>query len=143
MKVLDAVIVLLALGGVLVSALALGVHYNTQTTPCSINDKWDCGAVNHSPYAVINGVPVALVGIMGYALLGVLAGRARWLTLLGAATGSAFALRLTYIEAKVLLVWCVYCVSSQAIIAAIFLLALISAVMQWRAGRRQTRSAAA
>ncbi len=143
MKILDAFIILLALAGVLVSALALGVHYNTETTPCSINDKWDCGAVNHSPYAVINGVPVALVGIMGYALLGALAGRARWLTLLGAAAGLAFALRLTYIEAKILLVWCVYCVSSQAIIAAIFLLALISALLQWRGRRRKTPSAAA
>ncbi len=135
-KVLDGIIVLLCLAGVLVSALALGVHYNTETTPCNINDKWDCGAVNHSPYAVFHGVPVALIGIMGYALLGSLAGRARWITLLGAAIGVGFALRLTYIEAKVLLLWCIYCVTSQGIIAAIFLLALLSAILRLRSPAR-------
>ncbi len=135
-KVLDGIIVLLCLAGVLVSALALGVHYNTETTPCNINDKWDCGAVNHSPYAVFHGVPVALIGIMGYALLGSLAGRARWITLLGAAIGLGFALRLTYIEAKVLLLWCIYCVTSQGIIAAIFLLALLSAILRLQSSAR-------
>jgi uncharacterized membrane protein len=36
----------------------------------------------------------------------------------------AFALYLTNIEAKVLGVWCLYCVISQAVIAAITLLAI-------------------
>jgi hypothetical protein len=47
------VIVLLALAGVVVSALALRVHYDTGTEPCSINEKWDCGIVNHSPFAEV------------------------------------------------------------------------------------------
>ena len=56
-------IVLLAFAGMVVSGLALKVHYDTGTEPCSINDKWDCGVVNHSPYAVFHGVPVAAIGI--------------------------------------------------------------------------------
>jgi len=44
-------IALLALAGVVVSALALQVHYSTATEPCDINAKWDCGIVNHSPFA--------------------------------------------------------------------------------------------
>lgn len=137
-RIIDGTIVLLCLAGVLVSALALGVHYNTETAPCSINDKWDCGAVNHSPYAEYGGAPVALIGIMGYALLGALAGRARRITLLGALAGMGFALRLTYIEAKVLLVWCIYCVTSQGIIAAILVLALLSVIL----GRRPRQESA-
>ena len=66
-------IALLAIAGIVVSVLALRVHYSTETAPCSINEKWDCGIVNHSPYAEIRGVPVAAIGIAGYLLIGVLA----------------------------------------------------------------------
>src|SRR5580698_6507607 len=67
------VIVLLAVLGIVVSSLALKVHYDDAgKEPCSINDKWDCGVVNHSPYAMIHGVPVAAIGILGYVLIAVL-----------------------------------------------------------------------
>ena len=65
-------IVLLALAGIVVSGLALKVHYDTGSEPCRINDKWDCGVVNHSPYAVFHGVPVAAIGIAGYLLIAIL-----------------------------------------------------------------------
>ena len=119
-------IVLLALAGIVVSGLALKVHYDTGSEPCRLNDKWDCGVVNHSPYAEIHGVPVAAVGIAGYLLIGALGllRRRGWL-LLAVMIGFAFALYLTHIEASVLGVWCLYCVISQAIIAVLTLLALI------------------
>jgi len=126
-KLLTLLIVLLCLAGVLTASLALGEHYNTNPSPCSINDRWDCGIVNHSPYALIRSVPVALVGVMGYALLATLAGRFPRLTALLALAGLIFSLRLTSIEWKILGVWCIYCVSSQTIIAAVFLLSLIAA----------------
>ena len=118
-------ILLLAIAGIVVSALALKVHYDTGSEPCSINEEWDCGVVNHSPYAVIRGVPVAAIGIVGYVLIGVLGYmRQRGLLLLSVVIGLGFALYLTNIEAHVLGVWCLYCVISQAIIAVITLLAL-------------------
>jgi uncharacterized membrane protein len=117
-------IALLALSGMVVSYLALRVHYSTETAPCSINEKWDCGIVNHSPYAVMYGVPVAAIGIAGYLLIALLALlRRRGPVLVAALVGMAFALYLTNIEAKVLGVWCLYCVISQGIIAAITLFA--------------------
>ena len=129
------VIALLAIAGIIVSSLAVRVHYSTETAPCSINEKWDCGIVNHSPYAEIRGVPVATIGIVGYLILGILAlWRRRGLLLLAALVGMAFALYLTNIEAKVLGVWCLYCVISQGIIAAITLLAIGWTV--WYAMRR-------
>ena len=128
-------IALLAIAGIIVSGLALRVHYSTETAPCSINEKWDCGIVNHSPYAEIHSVPVATIGIAGYLLIAVLAMmRRRALLLLAALVGTAFALYLTNIEAKVLGVWCLYCVISQAIIAAITLLAI--GWMVWYSVRR-------
>ena len=128
-------IAFLAIAGMIVSGLALRVHYSTETAPCSINEKWDCGIVNHSPYAEIQGIPVATIGIAGYLLIGVLAFlRRRMPLLLAALGGMAFALYLTNIEAKVLGVWCLYCVISQGIIAAITLLAIGWTV--WHAMRR-------
>ena len=97
------VIILLAVAGIIVSVLALRVHYSTETQPCRLNDKWDCGVVNHSPYAELRGVPVAAVGIAGYLLLAILALlRRRGLLLVSALIGMAFALYLTNIEAHVL-----------------------------------------
>ncbi len=117
------------------------VHYSTETAPCSINEKWDCGIVNHSPYAEIRGIPVAAIGIAGYLLIGVLALlRRRGLLLAAALVGMAFALYLTNIEARVLGVWCLYCVISQGIIAVVTLLAIGWVV--WRASRERKRDPA-
>src|SRR5437899_12980730 len=118
-------IVSLAAIGILTSSLALHEHYRTDISPCSINDKWDCGLVNHSPYALYHGVPVAAIGIFGYALLGVLAAfKARWFALGAAIVGLGFSLYLTRIEAQILGVWCIYCVISLTIISLITLSAL-------------------
>jgi len=110
-----------------VSSLALKVHYDDPgKEPCSINDKWDCGVVNHSPQAMVRGVPVAAVGIAGYLLIAVLGfTRRKGLLLISVLIGLAFALYLTNIEAHVLEVWCLYCVISQGIIAVLTLLSLI------------------
>ena len=118
-------LVILSVAGLVVSALALRVHYSTGTEPCSINDHWDCGIVNHSSYAEIAHIPVAAVGMLGYLLIGVLSfARRRILLSVVAILGFAFALHLSTIERSVLQVWCLYCVISQGIIALIMLLSL-------------------
>ncbi len=120
-------ILILAILGMVVSSLALKVHYDDPgKEPCSINDKWDCGVVNHSPYAMVHGVPVAALGIVGYLLIAVLGFTCRRvLLLISVLIGLAFALYLSNIEAHVLEVWCLYCVISQGIIAVLTLLTLI------------------
>lgn len=116
---------ILALAGVAVSALSLHVHYCNDPQPCSINEKWDCGVVNHSPFAEIEHIPVAAIGIVGYlALVGLAFWRQRALVFLAALVGLGFALRLTTIEELVLQTWCLYCVISQVLIALIVLLSL-------------------
>ena len=131
-------ITLLALAGIYVSWMALRVHYSTETQPCSINEKWDCGIVNHSPYAVIGPVPVAAIGIGGYVLIAVLAlARRRWLLAGATLIGLTFSAYLTYIEWRVLLVWCLYCVTSLGIISLIMLLSVLWAVL----GRGRARMA--
>ena len=119
------VVMILALAGAVVATLALRVHYSTATEVCSINEKWDCGIVNHSPYAVLGPVPVAAIGILGYLAMAVLAlGGWRKLVMGAAVVGLGFSLYLTHIEKDVLMVWCVYCVCSLAIISLITLLSL-------------------
>jgi len=124
------VIALLAVAGVVVSSLALQVHYSTDTQPCSINEKWDCGIVNHSPYAVIGPFPVAAIGIAGYVIIALLSlARQKWLLGLATMCGLGFSVYLTHIERNVLMVWCLYCVISLGIISALTLLSLIWAAL--------------
>jgi uncharacterized membrane protein len=148
-------ILVLALLGVVVSALALRVHYTTGTEPCDINSHWDCGTVNRSSYATVDGIlwhlrasrhpddvtgpaprtgfPVATLGIIGYAFIALFGFfRQRALTLLFALGGLAFALYLSHIEAHVLEVWCLYCVISQTLIVIITLLALVALFVRRR-----------
>ena len=125
------VLVLLAVIGLAASTLALREHYRTDTSPCSINERWDCGIVNHSPYAVLFGVPVAVIGMVGYSLLGILAFKKRYLALLPLSLGAlAFSLYLAHIEKDLLGVWCIYCVASLVVISVFSLLVLGTAL--WR-----------
>lgn len=117
-------IAFLALAGIVVSVLAFRIHYSNDVQPCDINARWDCGTVNHSRYSMVGPVPVAAIGVAGYLALGVLAlMRRRSFTLITALLGLGYALYLTNIEAHKLEVWCLYCVSSQIIIALITLFA--------------------
>jgi vitamin-K-epoxide reductase (warfarin-sensitive) len=125
------VLTLLAVIGIAVSTLALREHYRTDTSPCSINEKWDCGIVNHSPYAVLGGVPVAVIGMAGYLLLGILAFKNKYLALLPLSLGAlAFSLYLAHVEAHILGVWCIYCAASLATIFLFSLLVLGTVVYQ-------------
>jgi len=120
---LRPVLIILSLCGVIVSALALHVHYSTGTEPCSINAHWDCGIVNHSSFSVVYGVPVALIGIVGHGLLEVLALlRKKGLFFLAALVGVGYSGYLSHIEAQVLGVWCIYCVTSASILVILMLL---------------------
>ncbi|HZB88362.1 MAG TPA: vitamin K epoxide reductase family protein [Terracidiphilus sp.] len=133
-------IAVLALAGAVFSGLALQVHYSTGAEPCSINEKWDCGVVNQSRFAMMGPVPVAAIGIAGYLLLGGLALARRRLALhVAALLALVFALRLTFIEKYDLLVWCLYCVISQGIIALLTVLSL--AWLGWEYWRLQRGAA--
>jgi vitamin-K-epoxide reductase (warfarin-sensitive) len=118
------ILLILALLGIVASSLALREHYRTYgDAPCDINERWDCGIVNHSPYAMIYGIPVAVIGIAGYLLLAALAlKRAYRIMLVLAVPALAFSLYLGHIERDVLGVWCLYCAISLGTISLITLL---------------------
>jgi len=119
------VLIVLAVAGIVVSSLALREHYRTEASPCSINARWDCGVVNHSPFAMLFGIPVAVIGIAGYLLLGVLALGKAYPWMLPLTTGAfAFAVHLADVESMVLGAWCIYCVISLGIITLMTLLVI-------------------
>lgn len=100
----------------------------------------NCDIVNRSIYSTVLGIPVALIGILGYAGLLILAiwhrakGERPMLLLLASVAGLSFALYLTYVEGFVLGVWCVLCLSSLALIVTITALSsTLAAQAMWRA----------
>ena len=131
-SVLTAIMVLSVLG-LAISSLSLVNHYSTSPTSyCSFGENFSCDIVNRSIYSRVFGVPVALIGMIGYVLLGLFS----WLTrrgndqrgflVAGALVGLGFSLYLTYLEKYVLATWCILCLSSLAIIVIITALSLMS-----------------
>lgn len=128
-------IALLSLAGIAVSSASLYHHYGTdQSSYCDFGQMFNCDIVNRSVYSVVMGIPVALIGILGYLALLILAtlyrDRARTPALLLVASlgGLGFALYLTYVEKFILAVWCLLCLSSLVVIACIAACSVVLAV---------------
>ena len=124
------VVAILAVAGIAVSAVSLQHHFATSKTQyCDFGNTFNCDIVNRSAYSTVLGIPVALIGMLGYGAVLLLATLYRereeipGRIFAGTAAGLAFALYLTYIEARVLGVWCILCLSSLTIIS---LLAIVS-----------------
>jgi uncharacterized membrane protein len=97
----------------------------------------DCETVQTSPWSRFLGVDVALIGLLGYAVLLVVAllalrssqveRRPPALLLTGLAAGGVlFTAYLTYLELFVIHAICRWCVGSAAIILSILILALLA-----------------
>ena len=99
--------------------------------------------VNRSVYSTVAGIPVALIGVLGYLALLMLSTLYRSkaetpiMILLGSLAGLGFALYLTYIEKFVLVVWCILCLSSLSVV---FLIAVLASVSVTRSMRRPERA---
>ena len=137
---LMVVVAIIALAGVAVSSFSLHHHFSkSKTSFCDIGESFNCDLVNRSVYSTVLGVPVALIGILGYLLILGLATVYREkaetpaMLLIVSAAGLGFALYLTYIEAHVLDAWCILCLTSLTLI---FSSAVLSAVLVARSLQR-------
>ena len=98
----------------------------------------DCSTVNASRFSEVNGIPVAVIGIVGYlAILGVhlfenrspfMRKNATLLIFGMALTGFIFTVWLVYIEIAVLKALCPFCVTSQVAMTLIFIIAVMRLV---------------
>lgn len=129
-----AIAVLALLGALDATYLLLGKLGITGGYVCSVTGG--CEVVNTSPYSEFLGMPVAAIGLLGYLailVVALVAVQPRWLPdrrpdlLLGLLSGVAvaFSLYLTYVELFVLRALCQWCMVSQVLIIAIFVLALV------------------
>lgn len=102
---------------------------------CAISDQVNCDRVAVSPYSVVLGLPVAVWGVLGFALLAVLAGwglsrrRAHpaWpagLLLLASGGAVAASVALAAVSEFVIGAFCILCAAAWTLAAASFVAAL-------------------
>ena len=125
-------IAIFALLGIVVSSVSLDHHFRkSKTAYCDFGQTFNCDIVNRSEYSTLAGVPVALIGILGYVALLAFATFYRekaetpGILLAGSGAGLGFALYLTYVEKFILGVWCLLCLTSLAAILSITVLSCI------------------
>ncbi|HEX4467538.1 MAG TPA: vitamin K epoxide reductase family protein [Solirubrobacteraceae bacterium] len=130
-------IVIAVLGTALASYLTY-IHYAGIKPLCGVNGG-SCEIVQTSKYSRLIGIPVALMGLIGYVLIlaSLLAPegeRARFVTAVLVLGGFGFSLYLTYREVFTLEKICEYCVSSAV------LLTIMTPLSIWRYLRGDTAS---
>lgn len=132
----------LALFGVVLSTYSLAHKTGfTSGAICNLSDTFSCDIVNQGPYSELFGIPIAAIGVVGYAFVFVAALMKRknphdrslslFLVLAGYG-GLAFALYLTGLEAFVLYAWCIVCLLSQATIATLAVLSTLVMISEKR-----------
>ena len=122
--------------GLAIAGYLTYVHYAGIEPICAASGG--CERVQSSDYAKLAGVPVALIGLAGYAAIltaTLLPGEtarlaAAWLSLVGL----GFSLYLTYLELFEIDAICQWCVGSAVIMAALAVLTVLGALRQDQAG---------
>lgn len=122
----------LASVGTALSAYLTYVHYSGELALCL--GAGGCETVQSSAYAEIAGLPVALLGLLAFVVLTVVAAvrlrdpAAAW-TLTGlfglTLAGTLFALYLSYLELFVIHAVCPWCVAVDSVMTALFALTVI------------------
>lgn len=143
--------VVLSLYGAGVAGYLVWLHEKIAGNPkrglCTFTDTLSCDKVLASPYAEIGGIPIALMGLLGFA---VLFGLAAWRLVRGerspgwlpgllmgvAGLGWLFELVMTWVELFLIQAVCPYCLTAFAFITATFLASLAA----WRAAHRTANS---
>ena len=125
--------VILVMVGAIDSAYLAFLKFAGMVAACS--DIGDCEAVNNSKYAEIGGIPLALLGLLGYlAILAFLVLETRFpswrdglhLGVFGfTLAGTIYSTYLTYIEIAVLHAICPYCVVSAVVMLLLFVISII------------------
>ncbi|MGN6190139.1 MAG: vitamin K epoxide reductase family protein [Conexibacter sp.] len=129
-RALHRALLVLALAGIGIATYLTYVHYRGLSPICAINEG--CEKVQSSRYAKVGGVPVPVIGLVGYvAILASLLvrGEAARLATAGMALGGfAFSVYLTSLELFQIHAICQWCVGSAIVMTSIAVLATIRAL---------------
>jgi uncharacterized membrane protein len=127
-KTLRTTLIVLSVIGVALAAYLTYLHYTGIEPPCSIKGN-PCSQVQKSKYSELAGIPVALMGLIGYiVILGTLLApedeTSRLATAAIALGGFGFSMYLTYREVFTLKKICEWCVGSATLMTIIMLLSV-------------------
>jgi len=116
----------LSIVGIILATYLLYSFYNPKPKlVCDINEKVNCQAVTSGSLATFAGVPIAMVGLTGYAVLlfsGVT--KRKRLAFWTSTFGMVFCLRLTILEVFYLKVICPICLVCQTAMLLIFAISI-------------------
>ena len=120
------VLICLSILGIL---LATYLFYNFLTKPfvesCYLNSHINCDAVTKGSLSKLFGIPVSLIGLVGYVVILLSSIFKKKLLVLGMSTfGMVFCLFITYQEIFILKVICPVCLTCQLVMLTIFLLVI-------------------
>lgn len=137
-KRLSQIAIVLTIIGLLVS-IYMTIYKITSNDSMCIGSG-DCKTVNASRYAEVYGIPVAVLGVVGYsAILAVLLLERRSgffeengsLFFFGLSlTGFLFTLYLIYVEIALIKAYCPFCITSQTVMTLLFIISVIRLVRQ-------------
>jgi uncharacterized membrane protein len=126
-------VLVLTLAGLAIAGYLTYVHYAELEPVCGLGG--DCERVQTSDYAELAGIPVALLGLVGYALILASLAVPGELGLVAGATlalaGFGFSAYLTYREVVTIDAICTWCVASAVVMTA---LAVVTCIRVVRAG---------
>lgn len=134
-KTIIRLIVAFCFVGLLASIYLIRLHFVPTSGFCDLNAQFSCSTINQSKYASFLGIPVAIIGALGYLLLISIAIASEKkkkykkelskILLFFSSVALIFSLYLTYIEFQVLKTLCIFCLTSQAVILIVTFFAFI------------------
>lgn len=122
-------------------------YVETQAVTAFCGPVGDCNAVQTSEYAYIFGIPIGVLGVMGYLAILATWGWNRWradgraaFALLGLTSfGVLFSIYLTYLEPFVIGAICAWCLTSSVVMTLLLLVSVETAVPHLAKVRKRVR----
>jgi uncharacterized membrane protein len=128
--------------GILTTIYLTQIHFSSQSTFCDFDDKFSCSTVSNSSYSTVFDIPVPIIGLLGYTLIGLISffliedkkwmKKSFWKKIISnkflfrlSTIALVFSLYLTYAEAFIIKAFCIFCLISQVLLMLIF-------VFSWR-----------
>jgi uncharacterized membrane protein len=137
-KRLRQITIALTIIGLLVSIYMTIYKFSNNESMCIGSSG--CSEVNASRYSEINGIPVAVLGVVGYAAIlallfieqrpGFIQENGSLLFFGISLIGFLFTLYLIYLEIALIKAYCPFCLTSQAVMIVIFIISVIRLARQ-------------
>jgi uncharacterized membrane protein len=137
-KRLQQITIALAVIGLLVS-IYMTIYKVTSNEAMCVGSS-GCSEVNASRYSEVNGIPVAVLGVGGYAAIlallfleqrsGFFEENGTMIFFGISLVGFLFTLYLIYVEIALIKAYCPFCLTSQAVMSVVFIISVVRLIRQ-------------